>query len=79
MPYYCGFCGKLCETPHGLKRHINRTVDCKKASHEEFGQYTKSIWDDDVPDNTENVGRQPLPMLPNEPADMPDLYLDEDI
>jgi hypothetical protein len=77
MPYYCGFCGKLCETPHGLKRHIDRTPDCKKASHEEFGQYANSIWDN-VPENQENVEQQP-PMLPIEPADMPDFYLDEDI
>lgn len=76
MPYYCGFCGKLCETPHGLKRHIDRTPDCKKASHEEFGQYANSIWDD-IPAIPDNVEHQPQP-IDAEP-DMLDFHLEEDI
>jgi hypothetical protein len=76
MPY-CGFCGKLCSTAHGLKRHIEITPDCKKASHADFGQYAKSIWDD-VPANPDNVGQQQQPTLPIQP-DMPDFHLEEDI
>jgi hypothetical protein len=77
----CGFCGKLCSTEHGLKRHVATTPNCKKASDEEFGQYANSIWDN-VPqaanptDNNaeaEAAERQPL-----EP-DMPDFQLEEDI
>ena len=45
MPY-CSFCGKLCPTALGLKRHIDGTSECKKASNEEYYQYANSIWDD---------------------------------
>ena len=77
MPY-CGFCGRLCPTTVGLKRHIERSSDCKKASHEEFGQYTKTIWDD-IPPNPDNVEQQPLPELPNDMLDFLDFQLEEDI
>ena len=76
MPY-CGFCGKLCLTVPGLNRHIDNTPNCKKSSHEEFGQYANSIWDE-VPENLNNVERQPLPNHPIE-LDLPDFYLEEDI
>ena len=46
----------------------------QKASHEEFGQYTNSIWVD-VPANQDNAEQQPIePDVP----DVPDFYLDED-
>jgi len=76
MPY-CGFCGKLCPTAHGLKRHINGTPDCKKASSEEFSQYANGIWDD-VPENIDRVEQRRLPNLPIHP-DLPDFHLEEDI
>ena len=76
MPY-CGFCGKLCPSVPGLNRHIDNAPNCKKSSHEEFGQYANSIWDE-VPENLDNMERQPLPNLPIEP-DLPDFHLEEDI
>ena len=50
---------------------------CKKASHEEFGQYANSIWDN-VPENFNDAERQPLQNFPIEP-DLPDFHLEEDI
>jgi hypothetical protein len=76
MPY-CGFCGKLCPTVPGLNRHINNTPNCKKASHEEFGQYANSIWNN-VHENLNGVEQPPLPNHPIEP-DLPDFCLEEDI
>ena len=75
MPY-CAFCGKLCPTVPGRNRHIKNTPNCKKASHQEFGQYVNSIWDD-VPENPNDMERQPA-NLPIEP-DLPDFHLEEDI
>jgi hypothetical protein len=74
MPH-CGFCGKLCPTAHGLKRHIEATPGCKKASNEDFVQYAKGLWDD-VPANPENAEQQQLPTLPIEP-DLPDFHLED--
>ena len=64
MPY-CGYCGKLCPTVPGLKRHIDGSRNCKKASHEEFGQYANSIWDD-IP-LVDEIGHQPIPIEPDAP------------
>ena len=76
MPY-CAFCGKVCPTVPGLNRHIDKTPNCKKASHEEFGQYANGIWDD-IPENLHNKEWQQLLNLQIEP-DLPDLRLEEDI
>lgn len=76
MPY-CGFCGKRCPTVPGLNRHIDNTPNCKKASHEEFGQYANSIWND-VHENLNDVEPPPLPNHPIEP-DLLDFRLEEDI
>lgn len=78
MPY-CGFCGKLCPTAPGLKRHIDGTPECKRASNEEYYQYANSIWDD-VPGNLDHEEQQPpIPPIDSEPVDMLDFHLDEDI
>ena len=80
MPY-CGFCGKNCPTVPGLKRHIDETPACKKASHEEFGQYASNIWNN-IP---LNLQEQPPPREQSPPAtpqlepDFPDIHLEEDI
>jgi hypothetical protein len=80
MPY-CGFCGKNCPTMPGLKRHIDGTPACKKASHEEFGQYAKSIWNN-IPDNPQEQSlpndQSPL-VTPQPEPDFPDIHLEEDI
>ena len=73
----CGFCGKQCPTETGLKRHIDRTSNCKKKSHDEFGQFANSIWDsDNIPANPDDVEQ-----LAHEPdmLGFPDFELEEDI
>ena len=77
MPY-CRFCGKLCSTGGGLNRHIDTTPSCKKASREEFSKYANSIWED-VPENLNNLERQPLLNHPMIDPDLPDFHLEEDI
>ena len=62
MPYCC-FCGKLCSTAPGLKRHIECTPACIKASHEEFGQYANGIWDNTPLDLDPNYTPEPQPEL----------------
>jgi hypothetical protein len=80
MPY-CSFCGKSCSTVPGLKKHIDKSSDCRKASHEEFNLYANSIWDN-IPDNLNlNLGEferaPPSPIQPN--FNLPDIQLEEDI
>ena len=76
MPY-CRFCGKLCPTVPGLNKHVDKNPYCKKASHEEFGHFANSIWDE-VPDNPHDLQQQPLPTFPIG-ADLPDFHLEDDI
>ena len=82
MPH-CGFCGKLCPTVPGLKRHIDGNAGCKKASRQEFGQYAQGIWSNAPPDNEEGLdgGEVPEENHPIEPTplDLPDIHLEEDI
>ena len=76
MPF-CEFCSKQCATTPSLKRHIDSTLDCKKASHEEFRHYANTIWDN-IPENPNHKEPQALPNIPIHP-DLPDFYLEEDI
>jgi hypothetical protein len=77
MPH-CRFCGKLCTTASGLERHILYTLDCKKASSEEFNQYADSIWDD-VPAKPNDAEQRQLVNDPNLPdPNLPDFHLEED-
>ena len=64
-----------------LKRHIDGTPACKKASHEEFGQYANSIWNN-IPVNPQEQSlpkEQSLPVTPQPEPDWPDIHLEEDI
>ena len=76
MPY-CRFCGKLCPTVPGLNKHIDKNPYCKQASHEEFGNFANSIWDE-VPVNPNDVQQRPLLNFSHRP-DLPDFHLEEDI
>ena len=76
MPY-CGFCGKLCPTVPGLKRHINGNAACKKVSRQEFGQYAQSIWSSTPPDSGE--GPEQSHAIEPSQLDLPDIHLEEDI
>jgi hypothetical protein len=81
MPH-CSFCGKSCSTVPGLKNHVDQSSECRKASHEEFGQYANSIWDN-IPDNLNpNLGESEPPPPPPSPIqpnfDLPDIQLEED-
>ena len=76
---------KTCLTAVSVENYAQRylvctnTFKCKKASCEEFGQYSNSIWDD-VPQNLNDVEQQPLPHFLNEPElELEDFYLEEDI
>ena len=66
----------------GLKRHIECTPNCTKASHEEFGQYANGIWDNTPPDLDPNYMLEPQPELLLNlqiQPDLPDILLEEDI
>jgi hypothetical protein len=77
--YYCGFCGKSCTTGPGLERHVVQTPDCKKASHEKFGQYANNMWNNSPAYvDSEQQQQANLPDFPDFHG-LPDFQLDEDI
>ena len=75
------FCGKNCPTMPSLKRHIDRVSACKKASHEEFGQYASSIWNNGPanPQEQSLPKEQSPPVTPQLEPHLPNIHLEEDI
>jgi hypothetical protein len=80
---FCGFCGKgPFSTTSGLNKHIGHSLNCKKAGHQEWGNYATNIWDN-IPGPSITEVRSPVlpPILEedDEIQHMPDINLEKDL